>query len=196
MDILQQYKTRLKQKIRRTCIQILTPLTQEIVAPTIAALTDRQQDLDQRLSLDQLSPTVQMIINTQIRIWGNRDRLHLAPTSEMVNTLFNLASGQISVGAHTFTGHNVSIITGTHGYQSFLADRLTDIPESGRDITIGQGVWIGSNAIILGPCTIGDHAVIAAGAVVTAGSQIPAGAIVAGIPARIVKQIDGQSRSD
>jgi acetyltransferase-like isoleucine patch superfamily enzyme len=113
----------------------------------------------------------------------------------MVNTLFNLSSGQISVGEHTFTGHNVSIITGTHDYQSLLADRLTDIPASGRDITIGQGVWIGSNAIILGPCTIGDHAVIAAGAVVTAGSQIPSRAIVAGVPAKIVKQIDGPSRS-
>jgi Hexapeptide repeat of succinyl-transferase len=196
MHILQRYKTRLqqkiRQKIRRTCIHILTPLTQEIIAPTIADWAERhQQDLDQRLSLDRLSPTVQTIINTQIRVWGARDRLHLAPTSEMVNTLFNLSSGQISVGDHTFTGHNVSIITGTHDYQSLLADRLTNIPESGRDITIGQGVWIGTNAIILGPCTIGDHAVIAAGAVVTAGSQIPTGAIVAGIPAKVVKQIGG-----
>jgi acetyltransferase-like isoleucine patch superfamily enzyme len=196
MHILQSYKMRLKQKIRRTCIQLLTPLTQEIIAPTIAALTDRQQqEIDRRLSLDRLSPTIQTIINTQIRVWGNADRLHLAPSSEMVNTLFNLSSGQISVGEHTFTGHNVSIITGTHDYQSLLADRLTDIPASGRDITIGQGVWIGSNAIILGPCTIGDHAVIAAGAVVTAGSQIPSRAIVAGVPAKIVKQIDGPSRS-
>ncbi len=192
MYILQRYKTRLKQQIRRTCIDLLKPLTHEIIAPTIAALRDRQQqELDQRLSLDRLSPTVQTIINTQIRVWGDVDRLHLSPTSEMVNTLFNLSSGQIIIGEHTFTGHNVSIITGTHDYQSLLADRLTDIPTSGRDITIGQGVWIGSNAIILGPCTIGDHAVIAAGAVVTAGSQIPAGAIVAGIPAKVVKQIDG-----
>jgi Hexapeptide repeat of succinyl-transferase len=196
MHILQRYKTRLKQKIcqeiRRTCIDMLTPLTQEIIAPTIADWADRQQqDLDQRLSLDRLSPTIQTIINTQIRVWGDPDRLHLAPTSKMVNTLFNLSSGQITVGDHTFTGHNVSIITGTHDYQAFLADRLTNIPESGRDITIGQGVWIGSNAIILGPCTIGDHAVIAAGAVVTAGSQIPPGAIVAGIPAKVIKQIDG-----
>jgi serine acetyltransferase len=198
MHILQRYKTRLKQSIcqiiRRTCIHLLTPLTQEIIAPTIADWADRQQqDLDQRLSLDRLSPTVQRIINTQIRVWGERDRLHLSPTSEMVNTLFNLSSGQIIVGDHSFTGHNVSIITGTHDYQSLLADRLTDIPTSGRDITIGQGVWIGSNAIILGPCTIGDHAVIAAGAVVTAGSQIPAGAIVAGIPAKLIKQIDDGS---
>jgi acetyltransferase-like isoleucine patch superfamily enzyme len=37
--------------------------------------------------------------------------------------------------------------------------------------------------------TIGDHAVIAAGTIVTAGSQIPAGAIMAGIPAKLIKQL-------
>lgn len=108
----------------------------------------------------------------------------------MVNTLFNLSSGVIAVGDYTFTGHNVSIITGTHQYTSLLEARITDIPEAGRDITIGRGVWIGSNAIILGPCTIGDHAVIAAGAVIPSGSQIPAGAIVAGVPAKVIKMIE------
>jgi acetyltransferase-like isoleucine patch superfamily enzyme len=191
MPIVQSAKTRLKQTIRRRFEQLLRPLVTAIVTPILAESADhQQQQLDQRLQVDQLSPIVQTIINTEIRIWGERDRLHLAPTSEMVNTLFNLSSGQITVGDHTFTGHNVSIITGTHDYQAVLADRLTNIPESGRDITIGQGVWIGSNAIILGPCTIGDHAVIAAGAVVTAGSQIPAGVIVAGIPAKVIKPID------
>jgi acetyltransferase-like isoleucine patch superfamily enzyme len=192
MSIVQSAKTRLKQTIRRRIQQILQPFVQAIVTPMLTEWVDRQQQhLDQRLQVDQLSPIVQTIINTEIRIWGDRERLHLAPTSAMVNTLFNLSSGQITVGDHTFTGHNVSIITGTHDYHAIMADRLTNIPESGRDITIGQGVWIGSNAIILGPCTIGDHAVIAAGAVVTAGSQIAAGAIIAGIPAKVIKQIDG-----
>jgi acetyltransferase-like isoleucine patch superfamily enzyme len=192
MPIVQSAKTRFKQTIRRRFERFLQPFVQAIVTPMLAAWADRQQqDLDQRLQVDQLSPIVQTIINTEIRIWGERDRLHLSPTSEMVNTLFNLSSGHITVGDHTFTGHNVSIITGTHDYHAVLADRLTNIPESGRDITIGQGVWIGSNAIILGPCTIGDHAVIAAGAVVTAGSQIPSGAIVAGIPAKVINQIAG-----
>jgi hypothetical protein len=173
MPIVQSAKTRLKQTIRRRFEQLLRPLVTAIVTPILAESADhQQQQLDQRLQVDQLSPIVQTIINTEIRIWGERDRLHLAPTSEMVNTLFNLSSGQITVGDHTFTGHNVSIITGTHDYHAVLADRLTHIPESGRDITIG------------------DHAVIAAGAVVTAGSQIPAGVIVAGIPAKVIKPID------
>jgi acetyltransferase-like isoleucine patch superfamily enzyme len=190
MSSRQSAITQIKQRLRRYLIRRLTPLVQAIIAPMLTDHTDRQQqDLDRRLSQPQLSPTVQAIINTEIRIWGDRERLHLAPTCVMVNTLFNLSSGTIVVGDYSFTGHHVSIITGTHDYQSQLAERLTNVPTAGRDITIGQGVWIGSNAIILGPCTIGDHAVIAAGAVVVPGSQIPTGAIVAGIPAKVIKHI-------
>jgi acetyltransferase-like isoleucine patch superfamily enzyme len=190
MNRLQRYKTRLKQRLRRSLIARLTPLVESIVAPHLQAIAAAQQaELTSRFSQAQLSPTIQAIINTEIRIFGDRERLHLAPTAAMVNTLFNLSSGEIFVGDYSFTGHNVCLITGTHDYHARLEDRTTGIPVDGRDITIGQGVWIGSNAVILGPCTIGDHAVIAAGAVVTAGSQIPAGAIVAGIPAKVIQQL-------
>jgi acetyltransferase-like isoleucine patch superfamily enzyme len=57
----------------------------------------------------------------------------------------------------------------------------------GKDIRIGNGVWLGTNSVILGPCVIGDHAVIAAGAVVTA--DVPPETVVAGIPARPIKTI-------
>ena len=53
-------------------------------------------------------------------------------------------------------------------------------------ITVGEGAWIGTRAIILGGVTIGRHAVVAAGSVVT--KDVPEGAIVAGIPARVVRR--------
>ncbi len=191
MNILQRFTVRLKSRIRSTLIKLLKPIVRELTNVELQALDDRQQKrLNQRLTVDSLSPTVQEIINTQIRVWGDRSKLRLAPSAQMVNTLFNLSSGLIEIGDHTFTGHNVSIITGTHQYTSRLEARVTNVPTSGRDIIIGRGVWIGSNAIILGPCTIGDHAVIAAGAVITSGSDIPSGAIVAGIPAKVIKTIE------
>ena len=107
----------------------------------------------------------------------------------MVNTLFNTISGYISIGDYTFTGHNVSIITGSHKYNFFLEQRMNEVSKSGGDIKIGNGVWIGSNALILGPCNIGDHAVIAAGCLVPPNSNIPAGHVVAGIPAKTIKVI-------
>jgi hypothetical protein len=70
------------------------------------------------------------------------------------------------------------------------------IPEQGKIIReqpdellrtkIGRDVWIGANAVILGGVTLGDGAVVAAGAVVT--RDVEAGAVVAGVPARLVRR--------
>ncbi|EGR2520269.1 hypothetical protein DYB23_17550 [Vibrio cholerae] len=46
-------------------------------------------------------------------------------------------------------------------------DRQSGVPESGRDIIIGTGVWIASNVTVLGPCEIGNNSVISANSVVT-----------------------------
>lgn len=142
-----------------------------------------------------LSPFVQEIINTQIRVWGDPQRINTSPTAQLANTLFNTSSGLIEVGDYTFMGHNVSLITGTHQYELLLSERMLNFPTYGRDIIIGKGVWIGSNAILLGPCKVGDHAVIAAGSVVLSGTNIPQGAIVAGIPARIIKTVASTNQS-
>ena len=54
-----------------------------------------------------------------------------------------------------------------------------------RRVRIGNDVWIGENAVILGGVTVGDGAVIAAGAVVS--KDVPPYAIVGGVPAKIIK---------
>ena len=52
-------------------------------------------------------------------------------------------------------------------------------------VTIGNDVWIGTNAIILGGVKVGQGAIIGAGAVVA--KDIPSYAVVVGNPARVVK---------
>lgn len=83
----------------------------------------------------------------------------------------------------------------TIGEQVFIADHViirdwdghTIVGRANRaPITIGNHVWIGMRSIILKGVTIGDGAVVAAGAVVT--KDVPSGAVVAGNPARIVKE--------
>lgn len=51
--------------------------------------------------------------------------------------------------------------------------------------TIGNDVWIGTNAVIMGGVTIGDGAIVAAGAVVT--KDVPPYAIVGGVPAKVIR---------
>jgi acetyltransferase-like isoleucine patch superfamily enzyme len=142
-----------------------------------------------KMIITLFKPIVQAIVYEEIRIKGDPSRLKLSPKTLMTNTLFNTNSGSIEVGDYTFAGYNVSIITGNHSYRLFLEERMKS-QESGRDIIIGKGVWIGSNAVILGPCKIGDHAVVAAGAVVPPHSKIAQGSIVAGIPAKLIRTID------
>jgi serine acetyltransferase len=52
-------------------------------------------------------------------------------------------------------------------------------------VTIGHDVWIGARVLVLGGVNIGIGAVVAAGAVVT--KDVPPYAIVAGVPARIIR---------
>jgi acetyltransferase-like isoleucine patch superfamily enzyme len=85
--------------------------------------------------------------------------------------------GSIKIGSFTTFAADVAITNGGH-------DLTTLEPFSG-EVKIGRGCWIGQGARIVRPVSIGDNVVIAAGAVVI--SDIPSGAVVAGVPARVVK---------
>ena len=125
---------------------------------------------------------------TKPLIHGDESRLHVAPSAIVNNALFNLSSGHITVGEHAFFGHNVSVLTGTHDVKKFGAERKTSIPKEGRDVVIGEGVWVASNATVLGPCTIGDHAVVGACSLVQ--EDVPPHAVVAGIPAKEIRRLE------
>ena len=55
--------------------------------------------------------------------------------------------------------------------------------------TVGNNVLVGIRSVVLNGAVIGDNCLIAAGAVVLEGQQIPAGSLVAGVPARIIRQL-------
>lgn len=120
-------------------------------------------------------------------VFGDEARLSVHPTAIVNNALFNTVSGCIVIEEHAFFGHNVCILTGTHDVASFGEQRQRAIPSDGRDITVRAGVWIASNATVLGPCVIGEHAVVAAGSVVIA--DVQPFAIVAGVPATTIGQV-------
>ena len=75
----------------------------------------------------------------------------------------------------------------THPLDPFLRNG-TSGPELGQPITIGEDCWFGGNAIVLPGVSIGRGVVVGAGSVVT--KDVPDFVVVAGNPARVLKQID------
>jgi acetyltransferase-like isoleucine patch superfamily enzyme len=143
--------------------------------------------LQAAIAQGQLDRQIQAVILNHYLVFGDPQRLHLAATCVVNNALFNLASGTVTVQDHVFFGHHVSLITGSHDYQKFATDRMQAFPSQGNDIVIEAGAWIGSNVTVLGPCQIGQHAVIAAGAVVR--GDIAPYVMAAGVPAKPIKSL-------
>lgn len=67
-------------------------------------------------------------------------------------------------------------------------------PHSHKPITIGDGVWIGADAIILGGVTIGAGSVVGAGAVVS--KDVPPGSVVIGQPMRVRPRLSEAAEDD
>lgn len=107
-------------------------------------------------------------------------------------TIFK-GNGQVTIGRYCEIGHNVLVITSNHRMTG--ANMLYQIhshhgwPVPVADqgpTTIGHGVWIGDEVILLPGAVIGDGAVCAAGAVV-AGDVAPF-TIVGGVPAKPIRR--------
>jgi len=92
--------------------------------------------------------------------------------------------GDIEIGDNTLIANQVEIIGGDHTFENVEVPMRFQGRSPSR-IVIGEDVWIGTHAIIVGGVTIGKGAVIGAGAVVN--RDIPEYAIAAGVPARVVK---------
>jgi acetyltransferase-like isoleucine patch superfamily enzyme len=129
---------------------------------------------------------------TNYTICGDRSRVRIAATADVANTLFNVSSGEIVVEDYAFFGHNVCIITGVHDYTQTCLDRQRSVPYSGHDVIIKKGAWIASNVTVLGPCVIGENAVIGAGSVIN--KDIPPDTICLPRGTVTMKKIEYQSQ--
>lgn len=88
------------------------------------------------------------------------------------------AVDDIKIGERTLIGEGTFISTGDHQRVDRHATMATG------PISIGNDVFIGQRAIVLGGVSIGDGATVAAGAVVT--KDVAAGSVVGGVPARVI----------
>jgi acetyltransferase-like isoleucine patch superfamily enzyme len=92
--------------------------------------------------------------------------------------------GGLQIGDHVMIAGHSFVIPANHNFADASVP-VRDQGETRQGITIADHVWIGCGAKILDGVKIGRGAVIAAGAVVT--RDVPELAVVAGVPARILK---------
>lgn len=125
------------------------------------------------------------------KVFGGKE-VYIGNNVRLTDVFLNAVGAKIEIGDEVFFGHRVMILAGSHEYYRLGIERQRAI--RGKPIQIGRGVWIGSGAIVLGGVNIGEHAVIAAGSVVT--KDVPPFAMVAGVPAKVVKEIHRESLQD
>lgn len=104
-----------------------------------------------------------------------------------VNSLVHIdTTAPVIIGDGVSLAHHVMIVTANHdiGPADFRAGPLHPKP-----VTIGRGAWIAAGAIILPGITVGAGAVVGAGSVVT--RDVPPNSVVAGVPARLVRELTG-----
>jgi acetyltransferase-like isoleucine patch superfamily enzyme len=97
------------------------------------------------------------------------------------------ATQSVVIGANVLTANNVYISDNLHGYKDpSIPISQQPILQNGT-VEIGEGSWLGHNAVVLG-AHIGKQCVIGANAVVT--SNIPDHCVAVGVPAVIIQRFD------
>jgi maltose O-acetyltransferase len=103
-----------------------------------------------------------------------------------LNILCNILDcAEVHIGHHVMIGPGVQIYTAAHLLQ---AEARIQGWEEANPIVIEEKVWIGGSAILLPGVRIGRNAVVGAGAVVS--RDVPANTVVAGNPARVIREIE------
>jgi carbonic anhydrase/acetyltransferase-like protein (isoleucine patch superfamily) len=101
-----------------------------------------------------------------------------------------VAHERIEIGDDVFTGHFVYITDQNHGYEA-LDEPIGTQMWANAPVSIGAGSWLGHGSVILPGTRLGRNTVVAAGAVVR--GEFPDHAVLAGVPARVVRRHDGTS---
>lgn len=100
--------------------------------------------------------------------------------------LHNTIIGPVKIGSHVNLAQGITVTALNHNFDD-TNKRIDEQGISTNAVTIEDDVWIGANAVILPGVTIGSHCVVAAGAVVT--KDVPPHSLVAGVPAKIIRQL-------
>jgi acetyltransferase-like isoleucine patch superfamily enzyme len=98
----------------------------------------------------------------------------------------------VTIEDQVFIGHSVTFINDSYPRATTATGGLqTEADWKVEPTLVKQGASIGSGTTILANVVIGERAIVGAGSVVT--RDVPAGTIVAGNPARVLRQVETES---
>lgn len=147
------------------------------------------------------------------QLWGKNTKIVVTRRGKLIvgkmlearrMDYINVQDGLMRIGDNVFMNQNVSVTCMESvqiGDRCIIANNVVivdhdhDFVNGGfvtAPVKIEEDVWIGANAIVLKGVTIGAGAIVAAGSVVN--KDVPAHTMVAGIPARVIKEIKRNTR--
>ena len=118
---------------------------------------------------------------------GPESNIFIGKATALSNNVTVMARKSVRIGANCLIGDCVQIVDSDfHGISP--TKRHSTSGES-EEVVIGENVWLGSRVIVLKGANIGDGSIIGAGSVVV--GEIPSGVIAGGVPAKVIRQLNG-----
>ena len=122
---------------------------------------------------------------------GPQGEVTIGDFSTIVGAIIS-TNGRVSIGDYCFIAHEVILANSafTVPQDASVAmshGRRDATPGASPDIRLGDNVWVGTRAVLLGGADVGEGTIIGAGAVVD--GEVPPFCVVAGNPARVVRTL-------
>ena len=163
-------------------IKYLIGLIKNLFNPAVSCLAqiDNSSTVDKRAKVNRFTKIFHSSIGRYSYI-GPHSSLIYAEVGSFCSIASDVCVG---MGIHDLKKLSTSpLFTEQHNGTGHSWTRRTPFPF--KRVTVGNDVWIGERVMIMGGRQIGDGAVIGAGAIVT--KDVPPYAIVAGVPAKLIR---------
>lgn len=133
--------------------------------------------------------------NCRLSVYGNSDKANIIIGSNCyIGFGFSAlcsAKANIRIGDSVLFASNVIVTNENHGINPEIETPYMDQELTAKDVSIGDGSWIGEKVVILPGIKIGKKCIVGAGSVVT--KSIPDFSMAVGNPAKIIKKYSFES---
>lgn len=126
--------------------------------------------------------------DARLSLYGDDARIVLHDNIYAGSNISIITASKVEVEDRVLLASYISIMGHNHGMNPESELSYGGQPLISKNVHIKQGAWIGERVCILPGVTIGEKAIVGAGSVVT--KNVPDYAIVAGNPAKILKEYD------